>query len=179
MENKQLQMLKKLSFSYLSKYNCSCEKLKSHLRKKLKKIFYNELLQDSSFIDEYLNQLDDVILYLQQLGYLNDDIYAKYQFNSLLNRGKSMVQISYKFQEKGLNPSIISNIIQDGHQNIDVELFSACKFLKKKSLGIYRKKIEFDINKEIAIMYRNGFNYDIIKKVLKMSVDEIESILQL
>ena len=178
MENKQLQMLKKLAFSYLSRYSCSSEKLKSHLIKKLKKIFYNDLLEDKSFIDSYINQIDDVIIYLENLGYLNDEIYAKSQFNSLLHKGKSLVQISYKFQEKGLNPKNIKNIIETTHQNIDVELFSACKFIKKKSLGAYRKKDEFDTNKEIASMYRNGFNYDIIKKVLTMSIDDIELILQ-
>ena len=112
-----------------------------------------------------------------KLGYINDEIYAKSQFNSLLNKGKSIIQMSNKFMEKGLSKAHLNNNIKD-YDSHELQMFLAIKFIKKKSLGCYYKKIdEQDMEKSMAIMYRNGFNFDVIKNVLSLEIQEADEIL--
>lgn len=176
-EEDKEKFIKELAFGYLARYSCSSEKLKSFLIKKLNKIHYKKIQEDKGFIDSYIPHVDNVIKYLQQMGYLNDELYANYQFNYMINKGKSLMHIKNKFIEKGLRDQSIqsfSNEFLDNH-NLHPEMVSALKFIKKKHLGCYCKNESMDSNKQITIMYRNGFNYDIIKKVLNMDIQEIEN----
>jgi regulatory protein len=165
---------KTLALNYLARYSCSSAKLKQYL---LKKLEFNKSTKEPEEKRLILENVENVVAYMIKLGYINDEIYAKSQFNSLLNKGKSIIQMSNKFMEKGLSKAHLNNNIKD-YDSHELQMFLAIKFIKKKSLGCYYKKIdEQDMEKSMAIMYRNGFNFDVIKNVLSLEIQEADEIL--
>lgn len=174
MDNYQINDIKRLALNYLARYSCSKLKLRNFL---IKKLNLKAMVVDNQEKSIILDKIDSVVEYMVSLGYINDDSYAKLQFNSLLNKGKSVIQMNYKFMEKGLDKSYLDQNINQYHKD-DLEILLATKFIKKKSLGCYYKKLnEQDMEKSMAIMYRNGFNYDTIKKVLHFDIQEADEIL--
>ena len=165
---------KSLALRYLARYSCSSAKLKQYL---LKKLDFNNAIKEPEEKRLILENVENVVEYMVKLGYVNDEIYAKSQFNSFINKGKSIMQMSHKFMEKGLTKAHLDNNIKN-YDSSELQIFLATKFIKKKSLGCYYKKIQDqDMEKSIAIMYRNGFNFDVIKKVLSLEIEEADEIL--
>ena len=71
----------------------------------------------------------------------------------------------------------LRNYLRRKVKNID--LIAACRLAKKKSIGPYRKnelteKIKM---RELGVLSRAGFSYNIVKKILfEMSKEELEDI---
>jgi regulatory protein len=184
-----LSRLKGTSIKYLGRYNSSAKNLQKYLTRKVKEYNKEELQENPESMIMFNEAITETIELLKKLGYLNDSLYGKTQLRSQLNKGKSTRVINLKLYEKGLEKQDIIDVLSVNEKE-DMELYGALKFIKKKSFGAYRK-IKFDANgddigeefiekkieKEYASMFRNGFSYDIIDRVIKMDLEETDNFL--
>lgn len=173
------QKVKNIAYKYLAKYSTSTKNLEKHLLKKMQQYYKAELVENELLNIEFKRVTTEVINYLVGLGYLNDANYTKQQSLKLIKSGKSYLHISYKLKEKGLTTEQIQTTLSHYNQE-DMELLAALKYLKKKSFGAYNKKAfdEKQRTKTINTLGRNGFNFEIINKVLKyQQAEEIDEII--
>ncbi|MFL0692536.1 MAG: regulatory protein RecX [Agrobacterium tumefaciens] len=107
---------------------------------------------------------------------LDDQNYAEIRANSAARSGRSKRAIARKLAEKGVDRSIVEAVLVDAD-----DLRSAVVYARKKAFGPFRRPdIEADEarwSKEIASFARQGFSFDLAKRVLDMQREEAEDIL--
>ena len=94
--------------------------------------------------------LDNVVQYLQDNNYINDDEYIKKSVNEFQRlKNMSIREIEYKLLSKGLSKNKIDNYIyQNKEELIDYELQSAKNiFIKKQTILSKEEKIQY-LNKK-------------------------------
>ena len=104
--------------------------------------------------------LDNVVQYLQDNNYINDDEYIKKSVNEFQRlKNMSIREIEYKLLSKGLSKNKIDNYIyQNKEELIDYELQSAKNiFIKKQTI----------LSKEEIIQYLNkkGYMSEVISEI--------------
>ncbi len=135
-------------------------KTESELRNKLKEKNYNN------------EAIDFSIEFLKEYNYVNDNAYAKaFIRDKSLSKGKE--KIRYELLKKGISKEIIEeNMLL--YMDEEIEHEAALKIGKKKYKLIVRS--ENDRYKISAKLYRfilsKGYNYDIVKSVVKEIMDE-------
>ena len=167
-----IEDIRNLSFSYLEKYSASKQQLRTYL---LKKYFKSP----GSFIDkkELLNLIDFVILDLEKNKLISDKFYSDAKSRSFVKRGYSLRKIRNYLIQKGIE----SNYIQESiskiiSNNSEQDFFSAIKLCKKRRIGPNREEGNRSIfyKKDISILARSGFSYEISKKVLEIPKEEFK-----
>lgn len=107
---------------------------------------------------------------------LDDQNYAEIRANSAARNGRSKRAIARKLAEKGVDRSIVETVLQDAD-----DLRSAVVYARKKAFGPFRRPdVEADDarwTKEIASFARQGFGFDLAKRVLDLELNEAEQIL--
>lgn len=138
--------------------------------------------------EKCLEMLEKVVPQFEELGFINDEVYAKGMVVSLRKRGLSSKMIEMRLMAKGLKKDHIKQTLEehdtsscDGHHP---EIVAGLRLIRKKKLGHFRTKPrsegeegQKESQKELAKMARNGFSYDIAKRVLNMDEEEIYQIL--
>ena len=165
------KLLKFYALRYLSRYSTSKHKLHTFLQKKIQKYY-----TDIDF--EVLNSaIEKIVNEMENLGYINDQLYAKYKSSSSLSKGKSLFTIEYELQEKGIDKQLVKANFNSEYSEDDINLYSALKLIKRKKFGYFNvNPLDDGLNdKEITSMMRKGFNYDTIKQALRMPKDAAEN----
>ncbi|MDO5014676.1 MAG: regulatory protein RecX [Clostridia bacterium] len=109
-EEKLIFIKDKIDFSYL--YNCAVKILS--LRANSEKELRDKLIKKNR--REYV--VEEVISKIKEQGYLNDEDFAKaYSKELIQKKGKSKNYVSFKLREKGINNSMIDEVLED--YNID------------------------------------------------------------
>ena len=154
-------LLKKYALNYLGKYDSSKNNLKRILKNKIKRLHLDKkekfMLYDS---------VNNIIKELENQNLIDDKkyIYSKIRNASTFGKSKNFI-ISYLLN-KGLEKESVNDVIN----NFEIDFPN----WQEKSIDIFiRKKriiLEDEKNKEknIAKMARAGFDYNIIKKKLKI-----------
>ena len=158
------------SFSYLEKYSASKQQLKTYLLKKyLKKGAFNIKKQD------IIDLIDVVLLDLEKTKFISDKFYSESKAKNLIQRGNSINKIRNYLIGKGINDEFIKDTVEKiNEDNSDQDFFSAIKICKKKRIGPARvedNRILF-YKKDISLLARNGFTYEISKKVMDIKKDD-------
>ncbi len=113
-------------------------------------------------------------------GILNDQQFAEAKTSTLRRQGRSRQAITAKLRVKGLSVEEIEQALQkadtehESYSDIDAEMAAALKLAKRKKLGPYRIATDIDIKerqKEMAVMARAGFSFDIARRVLDYTED--------
>ena len=136
------------------------DKLKTQVLKYVlyKKRTEAEIRQKFSQSEE--SMLDDVIQYLQENNYINDDIYIEKAINEFQKlKNMSIKEIKYKLLSKGITKDKIENYIYKHEEKlIEYELNSA------KNLYIKKEKT---MSKEDIILYlrKKGYTDETIRKI--------------
>lgn len=109
---------------------------------------------------------------------LDDQNYAEIRANSAARSGRSKRAIARKLAEKGVDKTIVTSVLLDADDQR-----AAIVYARKKGFGPFRRPdIEIDEarwTKEISSFARQGFSFDLAKRVLEMARDEAEEILSL
>ena len=165
-----IEELRNLSFAYLEKYNPSKQQLRIYLFKKfLKKnikIFNKK---------EILNLIDAVILTLVDQKLLSDKYYSDTKSKAYLRKGYSLNKIRYSLIKKGIDEKYIKDSISKIKESeSDPDFFSAIKICKRRRIGPSREENNRSLfyKKDISILARSGFSYEISKKVLNIPKEE-------
>ena len=164
--------LRNFAYTYLNKYSPSKQQLRTYLFKKfLKK---NQKISDKK---EFFNLIDIVISTLEDQKLVSDKYYSDVKTKAFLRRGYSLNKIRYSLIKKGINEKYIKASISKIKENeSNPDFFSAIKLCKKRRIGPGREESNRTLfyKKDISILARSGFSYDISKKVLEIPREEFK-----
>ena len=169
--------LRDLAYSYIEKYNPSRQQTKTFLLKK-----YLTKFQGSKSRKEVSEIIDKIVFSLEKNNYLNDALYSDSRARNLYRRGYSLNKITYSLKSKGLEEKFIKNSIEKiKNEKSDPDFVSAIKICKKKRIGPMRPEAnrELSYKKDMGVLARSGFSYDISKKLLSMEESEFKKLLKL
>ena len=164
--------IRKYAYSYLEKYSPSKQQLRTYLFKKLIKI-----KQKISSKKEVFNLIDEVIFSLEDQKFLSDKYYSDAKSKAFLRRGYSLNQIRYNLIKKGIDEKYVKASISKIKENeSDPDFFSAIKICKRRRIGPSREENNRSLfyKKDISILARSGFSYEISKKVLEIPKNEFK-----
>ena len=164
--------IRNFSYSYLEKYSPSKQQLKTYLFKKLVK-----KRQKISSKKEIFNLIDAVVSSLIDQNLLNDRYYSDAKSKAFLRRGYSLNKIRYSLIKKGIDEKYIKASISRIKENeSDPDFFSAIKICKRRRIGPCREEGNRPLfyKKDISILARSGFSYEISKKVLEIPKKEFK-----
>ena len=150
--------------SYINKSDYSIEEFDKAKTRVLKYIVFKKRtekeIRDKFYKDYDENLLNDVILNLKELGYIDDEDYIKRALNEYMAlKNMSAWEIKYKLLSKGLKSDIIDKYFDENSSILyDFEVKSAKAILKKKQGE--------DLIKVKAYLSRKGYKQDIIREVI-------------
>ena len=165
-----IQEIRKFSYSYLEKYSPSKQQLRTYLFKKLVK--KNQKISSKR---EIFNLIDSVIASLVDQKLLSDKYYSDAKSKAFLKKGYSLNKIRYSLIKKGIDEKYIKASISKIKENeSEPDFFSAIKICKKRRIGPNREENNRSLfyKKDISILARSGFSYEISKKVLEIPKEE-------
>ena len=162
--------IRNFAHSYLEKYSPSKQQLRTYLFKKLVK-----KNQKVSSKREIFNLVDTVISSLIDQKLLSDKYYSDAKSKAFLKRGYSLNKIRYNLIRKGIDQKHIKASISKIKENeSEPDFFSAIKTCKRRRIGPHREENNRSLfyKKDISILARSGFSYEISKKVLEIRKEE-------
>ena len=164
--------IREYAYSYLEKYSPSKQQLRTYLFKKLIKKKVN-----ISNKKEIFNLIDAVIASLVDQNLLSDKYYSDAKSKAFLRRGYSLNKIRYNLIKKGIDEKYIKSSISKIKENeSDPDFFSAIKLCKRRRIGPNREENNRTLfyKKDISILARSGFSYELSKKILDIPKDEFK-----
>tara|TARA_B110000438_G_scaffold275574_1_gene296630 strand:- start:188 stop:712 length:525 start_codon:yes stop_codon:yes gene_type:complete len=171
MKSKNYVEIQAKAIWYLERYATSSENLRRYLKRKVYNTYLN--LGSEEIINNIINELKD-----QRI--LNDKLFAEGKLKSLIYKGWSIKKCEFKLKELGIDGILIKECIEElVNDNSNLDLIAAAKLIKKRSIGIFRRRDLDDKvkNREFGIMSRAGFSYQITKKILtEMTKEELEKL---
>ena len=162
--------IRNIAYTYIEKYSPSKQQLKTYLFKKLIKKG-----QKTTSKKETFDLIDSVIQTLIDQKFLSDKYYSDSKSKAFYRRGYSINKIRYNLIKKGIDQKYIKDSISKIIENeSDPDFFSAIKLCKRRRIGPNREESNRQLfyKKDISILARSGFSYDISKKVLDIPKEE-------
>ena len=169
--------LKDLAYGYLEKYTPSKQQLKVFLLKKyLTKIKGNKTKREVSSL------IDEIVLNLEKNKFLNDELYSDSKARMFLRRGYSLNKINQSLRNKGIDNEFIKQSIDKiKEDNIEPDFVSALKLCKRRRIGPLRpdENRELFYKKDMGILARSGFNFELSKRVLDLEKTEFNKLIKI
>ena len=169
--------LKDLAYSYLEKYSPSKQQLKVYLLKK-----YLTKIKGTKSKKEVTSIIDEIILNLEKNRILNDEIYSDSKARMFLRRGYSLNKINQSLRSKGIEDKFVKQSIEKIKENqIEPDFVSALKLCKRRRIGPVRpeKNRELFYKKDMGILARGGFSFDLSKRVLDLDAVEFKKLIKI
>ena len=169
--------LKDLAYSYLEKYNPSKQQLKVYLLKK-----YLLKIKGTKSKKEVTSIIDEIILNLEKNKLINDEMYSDSKARMFLRRGYSLTKINQSLRSKGIEDKFIKLSIEKiKEKQIEPDFVSALKLCKRRRIGPTRPEgnRELFYKKDMGILARGGFNFDLSKRVLDLDVEEFKKLIKI
>ena len=169
--------LRDLAYSYLEKYSPSKQQLKIYLLKKyLTKIKGTKSKKEVSLI------IDEIILNLEKNRILNDEMYSDSKARMFLRRGYSLNKINQSLRNKGIETKFIKQSIDKiKDDQIEPDFVSALKLCKRRRIGPLRPNDNRELfyKKDMGILARGGFSFELSKRVLNLDSEEFNKLLKI
>ncbi len=169
--------LKDLAYSYLEKYNPSKQQLKVYLLKK-----YLLKIKGTKTKKEISSIIDEIILNLEKNKFLNDEVYSDSKARMFLRRGYSLNKINQSLRSKGIEDKYVKQSIEKIKENqIEPDFVSALKLCKRRRIGPSRPESNRELfyKKDMGILARGGFSFDLSKRVLDLETTEFKKLLKI
>ena len=169
--------LRDLAYSYLEKYSPSKQQLKIYLLKK-----YLTKFNNSRSKKDLSNIIDKVLESLEKNRLINDEVYSDSKARILLRRGYSINKINLTLRNKGVDTIFIKKSLEKIKSGkIDPDFVSAIKVCKKRRIGPLRPDANRDLfyKKDMGVLARAGFSFEISKKVLNLEIDEYKKLIKI
>jgi len=169
--------LKDLAYSYLEKYNPSKQQLKIFLLKKfLTKFNTSKSKKDVSSL------INEILINLEKNKLIDDEIYSDSKARVLLRKGYSLNKINQSLKSKGIDDKFIKKSINKIKENkIDPDFVSALKLCKRRRIGAIRPSANRELfyKKDMGILARAGFSFEMSKRVLDLETDEFNKLVKI
>ncbi len=169
--------LRDLAYSYIEKYNPSKQQTKTYLLKK-----YLTKFQGSKVKKEITEIIDNIVLNLEKNHFLNDKLYSDAKARMFFRRGYSLNKIGNSLRIKGITRENIKLSIEKiKNEKENPDFVSAMKICKKRRIGPMRPAANRELfyKKDMGILARSGFSYDISKQILSMEQKEFNQLFKL
>ncbi|MBQ4084377.1 MAG: RecX family transcriptional regulator [Alphaproteobacteria bacterium] len=158
------------ALAYLSRYESTTANLNAVLYRSVKRAV-NEGQEISNDVSVWIAE---IVKEMEKLGYVNDKRYGENLQRRLLSGGKSVRLISGKLKMAGLTDDLIDEIQEETNKTADeLDLESATALVRKKKIGFLRpEELRKDFyKKDLAVLGRAGFSFEIAKKALSGEED--------
>lgn len=158
------QRLKNIALYYLERFESSVDNLRQVLMRRVNDYAYANPDFDKS---EAIAWIEEILSDCERFGYISDNRFAEMKIKDYLAAGKSARYIKLKLLQKGIEESLIENLLQEQEYNPE-EL--AWNLAKKKKIGPFRQNDEERREyrqKDLATLVRAGFDYDVAQRVLE------------
>ncbi len=168
--------LKDLAYAYLEKYNPSKQQLKVYLLKK-----YLTKIKGSKSKKEVSMVINEIVQNLEKNKFINDELYSDSKARMYLRRGYSLNKINQSLKNKGIDDQYIKKSINKIKEDkIEPDFVSALKLCKRRRIGALRpgSNRELFYKKDMGILARNGFSFELSKKVLDLPLDEFNKLVR-
>ncbi len=169
--------LKDLAYSYLEKYSPSKQQLKVYLLKK-----YLTKIKGSKSKKEVTSIIDEIVFNLEKNKILNDEMYADSKARMFLRRGYSLNKINQSLRGKGIDDKYVKQSIEKIKENqIEPDFVSALKLCKRRRIGPVRPESNRELfyKKDMGILARGGFSFDLSKRVLDIDSNEFKKLIKI
>ena len=169
--------LKDLAYTYLEKYSPSKQQLKVYLLKK-----YLTKIKGSKSKKEVTSIIDEIVLNLEKNRILNDEMYSDSKARMFLRRGYSLNKINQSLRSKGIDDKYVKQSIDKIKENqIEPDFVSALKLCKRRRIGPLRPEgnRELFYKKDMGILARGGFNFELSKRVLELDSKEFNKLIKI
>ena len=168
----KIEEIRNFAYVYIEKYSPSKQQLRTYLFKKLIKKQQKKLGKKEIF-----DLIDSVIANLVNQKFLNDKYYSDSKSKVFYKKGYSLNKIRYSLIKKGIEEKYIkASISKIKERESDPDFFSAIKMCKRRRIGPCREESNRPLfyKKDISILARSGFSYEISKKVLEIPKKEFD-----
>ena len=172
-----IEDIRSFAYSYLEKYSPSKQQLKVFLMKKVLIKF-----KTSKSKKEISELIDQVLINLEQNKFLNDELYSDSKSRSLLRRGYSLNKINQSLRMKGIDQKFIKQSIEKiKNKEIEPDFVSALKLCKRRRIGAIRPNANRELfyKKDMGVLARAGFDYDLSKRVLNLELEEFQKLIKI
>ena len=169
--------LKDLAYSYLEKYSPSKQQLKVYLLKK-----YLTKIKGSKSKKEVTSIIDEIVLNLEKNKFLSDEMYSDSKARMYLRRGYSLNKINQSLRSKGIDDKYVKQSIDKIKENeIEPDFVSALKLCKRRRIGPTRPESNRELfyKKDMGILARGGFSFDLSKRVLDLDAEEFKKLIKI
>ena len=169
--------LKDLAYSYLEKYSPSKQQLKIYLLKK-----YLLKIKGSKSKKEVTLIIDEIISNLEKNKFLNDEMYSDSKARMFLRRGYSLNKINQSLRSKGIEDKYVKLSIEKiKDDQIEPDFVSALKLCKRRRIGPLRPENNRELfyKKDMGILARGGFSFDLSKRVLDLEKTEFNKLIKI
>jgi regulatory protein len=169
--------LKDLAYSYLEKYSPSKQQLKVYLLKK-----YLTKIKGTKSKKEVSSIIDEIIKNLEKNRIVNDELYSDSKARMFLRRGYSLNKINQSLRHKGIDSKYIKQSIDKIKEDqIEPDFVSALKLCKRRRIGALRPQANRELfyKKDMGILARGGFSFDLSKRILNLDIDEFNKLLKI
>ena len=172
-----VEEMRNFAFNYIEKFAPSKQQLKTYLLKKYLKSKIPSVKKSN------IHDLIDIVVEdLEKSKFINDKFYSESKAKSLIQRGSSINKIRKYLFSKGVGEKYIKNTIEKIQtNNDDQDFFSAVKICKKKRIGPNRDEANRELfyKKDIGILARSGFDFEVSRRVMELEKDEYLKIINL
>ena len=169
--------LKDLAYAYLEKYSPSTQQLKVYLLKK-----YLTKIKGTKSKREVSEIIDEILENLEKNRIINDELYSDSKARMFLRRGYSLNKINQSLRNKGIGIEYIKNSIEKIKEDqIEPDFVSAIKLCKRRRIGALRPGTNRELfyKKDMGILARNGFSFELSKRVLALPLEEFNKLLRI
>ena len=172
-----IEEMRNFALVYIEKYAPSKQQLKTYLLKKYLKANITNISKNN------ITSLIEIVTEdLEKMKFINDKFYSDSKAKSLIQKGLSINKIRNYLINKGIGEKYIKDTIEKiNENNDDQDFFSAIKICKKKRIGPSRNENNRPLfyKKDMGILARSGFGFEVSKRVLDMEKKEYEKIINL
>ncbi len=140
------------------------------------------LVQSSKSKKEVTSIIDEIVLNLEKNRILNDEMYSDSKARMFLRRGYSLNKINQSLRRKGIDDKYVKQSIDKIKENqIEPDFVSALKLCKRRRIGPLRPESNRELfyKKDMGILARNGFSFDLSKRVLDLDTDEFKKLIKI
>lgn len=163
--------LGRIALHYLERYATSSENLRRVLIRRIRR----SAEAHGTDPDEQMPHVDALIVRYQQAGLLDDQAYARMRAESLHRRGTSGRMIRMKLAAKGVESDAIDDALESLTDLVaNTDLSGACNYARRRRIGPWRRRDRSEHrDRDLAALARQGFSYDIARKVIEAEDPEM------
>ena len=169
--------LKDLAYGYIEKYSPSKQQIKVYLLKK-----YLTKIKGTQTKKEVSNIIDEIVSNLEKHKLINDELYSDSKARTFLRRGYSLNKINQSLRNKGIDSKFIKQSIDKIKEDkIEPDFVSALKLCKRRRIGPVRPEANRELfyKKDMGILARGGFSFELSKRVLKLETLEFNKLIKI